>query len=288
MVVPFSTRSQTGSLDGGARRGRDIPASAAAFTLIEVILAIVIAVGMLVVVLYFYQQSAELRVQLIQESERVSAVRLLMNRITGELRGASTLSSSRIAFAGDATSVRFITTTVPLCRVWNAGPSGRVGTPETDLKMVSYSLGSSREGSNVVVTGLIRTEQPTVETRQPSPTSSTNRVAAELAETDEAKAEADPTLDETRSPEPVTDAIRHLLFRYWDGTSWKDSWSGVDLPQAVEVTFGAEPMPEKTEVEDYPFDLYRRVIYLPGYEATGGLSDVSLFMDDPPGTEELP
>src|SRR5437667_10280498 len=39
----------------------DLPSGRAAFTLIEVVLAIVIAVGLLLVVLFFYQQAADLR-----------------------------------------------------------------------------------------------------------------------------------------------------------------------------------------------------------------------------------
>jgi prepilin-type N-terminal cleavage/methylation domain-containing protein len=254
----------------GTRRG---------FTLIEVILAIVIAVGMLVVVLYFYQQTADLRTQLIQESERISSVRLLMDRITGELRAASALSSSRIAFAGDATSMRFITVCLPVRSAWNAGPSGRLVTPQTDLKLVSYHLGRSIERSNVVVAGLVRTEQPTVDVRPRAAPARTNEVAGER--------EAKPA-PATRGPEPVTDAIRYVRFRYWGGDDWKESWSAVELPKAVEISFGGEPLPDSTAPDDYAFDLYRRVIYLPGSEASGGLSTISVMTDEGLPGEETP
>lgn len=57
--------------------GRSRGQARAAFTLIEVILAIVISLGMLVVVLFFYQQTANFRAQLVEETERLTAVRLI-------------------------------------------------------------------------------------------------------------------------------------------------------------------------------------------------------------------
>lgn len=252
-----------------------------AFTLLEVILALVIATGLLVVVLYFYQQSANLRTQLIQESERIASVRLLMDRLTAELRAASPLSSSRIAFAGDATSMRFITVGLPVRSAWNTGPSGRLVTPQTDLKLVSYSLGRSIEGTNVVATGLVRTEQPTVEVRSRASSGRSNEVAAERRT---APAPAPARL------EPVTDAIRYVRFRYWGGDDWKESWSEVELPKAVEVSLGGEPPPERTadEAEDFPPDLYRRVVFLPGSEASAVLSTISILTDESLPGEEMP
>jgi len=249
------------------------------FTLLEVVLAIVIAVGLLVVVLHFYQQAADLRTQLIQESERIASVRLLMDHLTGELRAASALSSSRIAFAGDATSVRFITAGLPARSAWNVGPAGRFVTPQTDLKLVSYTLGRSVERSNLVVSGLVRTEQPTVDVRPRAASVRTNEVAGEP--------EATPA-PAPRGPEPVTDAIRFVRFRYWSGEDWKESWSAVELPKAVEVSFGGEPLPDNTAPDDYAFDLYRRVIYLPGSEASGGLSTISAMTDESLPGEETP
>ena len=74
----------------------------AGFTLIEVILAIVIALAILVVVLHFYQQATNLREQVIAETEKVGAARLLMDRITGELRSALPEWSLAPAFIGTA------------------------------------------------------------------------------------------------------------------------------------------------------------------------------------------
>ena len=52
---------------------------ARAFTLVEVILAISIAIGILVVALYFYSQATNLRAQLLEEADRISSIRLVMD-----------------------------------------------------------------------------------------------------------------------------------------------------------------------------------------------------------------
>src|SRR5439155_8813829 len=58
------------------------------FTLVEVILAIGIAIGILMVALYLHSQATNLRAQLLRESERIAAMRLVMERLTSELRNA--------------------------------------------------------------------------------------------------------------------------------------------------------------------------------------------------------
>ncbi len=251
----------------------------------------VIAVGILTVVLYFYQQSASLRAQLIEESERISAVRLLMDRLTAELRGADARTAARTGFSGGPMSLRFPTATLPM-RILSETGAGQGGKPpDIGVKVVSYSLSQALEGTNLTVTGLVRTEQSTVETRSAlasteSPAEpgadtnmATNRVATEKAER---------PAREPSSPSwtPVTDAIRFLRFRYSAGESWQTSWTGTELPRAVEVSFGLDPLPEDAEPDDYPFDVFRRVIYLPASEAGLGWEEISIFMDDAPVSEE--
>ena len=82
------------------------------FTLIEVILALSIAIGILVVALYFYSQTANLRGQLLDESDRLADLRLVMDRLTGELRSA--LEIPRQRFSGEGTSLSFVTVAAPI------------------------------------------------------------------------------------------------------------------------------------------------------------------------------
>jgi hypothetical protein len=56
-----------------------------------------------------------------------------------------------------------------------------------------------------------------------------------------------------------------VRFRYWDGNSWLDGWDTPDLPVGVEVSLGLEPLPAEMTADEYPFELYRRVIYLPNH-----------------------
>ncbi|MBI5387636.1 MAG: hypothetical protein HZA90_23500 [Verrucomicrobia bacterium] len=226
-----------------------------AFTLLEVVLAVSIAIGLLLVVLYFYRQAADLRTELLKEAERVSATRLIMDRITADLRTARNDAAAGKTLSGSATSLRLLRTDPPSRAAWTGSRLGRAGFAETDLKWVDYSVGSATEGTNVVATGLTRTEQPYVELKPMSAARRQNQVTVEV--------------EETKPPaaEPLSDAIRYVRFRYFDGAKWTESWSGARLPLGVEVTL-AEAAPEETTTpEEKPGEFFRRVIYLPGSSA---------------------
>ena len=227
---------------------------ARAFTLVEVILAISIAIGILVVALYFYSQATNLRAQLLEESDRISSIRLVMDRLTSELRNA--FAQPQTGFHGDATSLQFVTTEPP-----SRASATRVGTPRTDLRLISYGLSKTLDGTNEVATGLTRTEQPLVE--KPASTSAFSSAT---------------TLDATNAParslEPMTDSIRLLRIWYWDGNGWLATWKSDQLPRGVEITLGAEPLPDDASILDYRGELYRRVIYLPTSREIDDTSDL--------------
>ena len=63
----------------------------------------------------------------------------------------------------------------------------------------------------------------------------------------------------------VLSQIQYLRFRYWDGSTWTEAWSAPELPLGVEVSLGREPLPPESTADEYPFELYRRVIYLPNH-----------------------
>jgi type II secretory pathway component PulJ len=237
---------------------------AGGFTLIEVLLAIGIAIGILIVALYFYSQATELRTRLLAESERVTAVRLVMDRVTADLRCAYGTFSSGSGISGDSSSLQIVKTELASRSAWAGGKLGRAANAETDLKLVSYTVSSALEGTNTVVTGLVRTESPLVQTRQQA---LNDRRANEA--TVEIQTEAVP------SPEPLTDAIRFVHFRYWAGSSWLESWSGSRLPQGVEVSLGAEALPEGFLPEDYPYEVFRRLVCLPSATSNPGTAPLS-------------
>jgi len=90
-MLPWERRSGRGQARAGWGRQRGL--GVRGFTLLEVVLAIFIVIGMLTVALYFYQQAARLRSEVLLRIDEVSTARLLMDRMTAELRQA---------FAGDA------------------------------------------------------------------------------------------------------------------------------------------------------------------------------------------
>src|SRR5688572_24203718 len=95
------------------RANRRLPGTHNAFTLVEVLLAVGIVAGLLVVVLFFYQQAAQLRTELLVDAERSSSARLLMERLTTELRTARAHTFYEVPLVGHATYLQFITVDLP-------------------------------------------------------------------------------------------------------------------------------------------------------------------------------
>jgi hypothetical protein len=119
-----------------------------------------------------------------------------------------------------------------------------------DLRRVAYWLGSSGDNSQ----GLLRQELFQVtseEAGQPLP---------ELS---------DPT---SKNIKIVGPEVKSLTFRYFDGTSWQESWDGTTLgadgitpigpPVAIEITIGLAPRSSSSEGEAQ-LKTYRHVVYIP-------------------------
>lgn len=241
--IPHSAFEQRLLTPTAAQAARDpssvIRHSHSAFTLLEVVLAVLIALAILVAALAFYQQATSLRGQLLVESERLAAVRQVMDRLSADLRVAPV--NDRTGFTGDSNSLRFVTTGLPI----------QLGVIESDLKRVSYRATFSGEGTNLSVSGLTRLEEPAVDF-----------IAAPLAPAP-VPATGDTNAPAAAATEPLTDAIRFLSFRFWDGTAWRESWSGVTPPPGVEIRLGFEPLPPDLTPDLYPGEVFRRVIFLP-------------------------
>jgi type II secretory pathway pseudopilin PulG len=223
-----------------------------AFTLIEVVLAIAITIGMLGVVLYFYQQASHLRLEMLEQAESISAARLVMDRLTTELRCASAHGTEEKGLIGSSDSISFTSRTGPQFVSWSGDESGAV-PPESDLVRIRYALAG----------GLQRWQEPLVAFLQPEPTGPLTITGEDLS--DEPSEEE---LDSNGADPLLTEHIRYLRFRYWNGAAWQEQWTSWSLPKGIEVSVGREPLPEDLEEEEeYPFELFRRVIYLPGSEA---------------------
>lgn len=221
-----------------------------AFTLIEVLLAVTILTGLLSIVLFFYQRAAELRTELLGQTERITAARLLMDRITGELRSAKRHSYYAVPMVGDESSIQFITTALPVMTSWTGERFGRVTRPESDLKLITYAVAGSTDTNSTNAAGLTRREEPLVDFR-------TVNAAVSVEST-----------NAVPPPSLLTDQLRLLRFRYWDGAKWQLFWAENRLPAAVEVTLGAENVAADSESEELGENVFRRVIFLPGSAAS--------------------
>lgn len=212
-------------------------------TLLEVVLAIALATGVIGGALGFYSHALDIRARLETEMRRIESQRSVMDMLTNELRRAMSIRFLNMGLEGDVQEMEFPCATLgDYRRIWEPlGSTEDPVSPEYDVPVVGYRLRivEDEETGEEVVVGLERTFQklPTVQ-------------AAEEEEEIESKL--------------LSELIRFVGFRYWRGGIWLGSWSGGDLPQAVEITVGSEPLPEGTEIEDYPYPVFRRVVYLPG------------------------
>jgi type II secretory pathway pseudopilin PulG len=231
---------------GRARRG--VPA----FTLVEMVLAIGIAVGMLIIAMLFYRQVADLRTQILSESERLATARLLMDRIAGDLRTAGSVTGGGQEFRGETGTLSFV-------RVASAVPAaGSDGTMD-DRVRITFASVLSDEGTNRTVRGVDRREESLGAARPPTGGSSSSS-SVELGMFS--------TLESTNAmarltEDPLTELVRFLHFRYWNGAQWLEEWTNAASPPGVEVVLGFDPLPEGASPAEYPFEQFRRVMAIP-------------------------
>ena len=236
---------------GNSRPEPQLLARTGGFTLLEVLLAMCIAVGILTVVLFFYQQCAALRSRLLLETSRISAVRLVMERLTEELNAARRNETWQQGLTGASDSLQFLKLEFPSASSWSNAMDTVSAAAGPRFELISYSLDSSTNGE--VGAGLTRSEGSLYAM---PPAASTNALD-------------EPITGATTAPQPamVIEQIQFLRLRYWDGTQWLDAWTTPDLPAGVEVTLGIDPLPPELTPDEYPYEFYRRVIYLPNHGA---------------------
>lgn len=244
---------------------------ASGFTLIEVLLAIAIATGLLLVAILFYRQTADLRSQILGQADRYAQIRLVLDRVSSDLRTARAHAGDPAAFSGNGTAIRFE-------RAAWTGPAAD-GTASfiagaSDLTQITISAIQSLDGTNLTVNGLDRIEEPLAlrkgrgtpsETGLPSVAIQSG--ASRLGSVSSASAiEKDSRTAHLRPAEPLSDAIRFVRFRYWDGVGWMDGWTNFSPPPGVEMTLSCEAPVEGTNAGEYSSEMFRRVVFLPGGE----------------------
>lgn len=210
------------------------------FTLLEVMLAMVLIVGLIAALLVFYWRVLGIRQTTIDYAKAVAARRAVMSRLTDELQAAINEPGLGQVLEGKADSLRFVTTGVPGPGVWlpDAQATGPQKTEASDVHIVDYYLASSEDNNgSTVVNGLDRSVQPLL-------------TATKIEQ------------GTTVSTRLVSSQIKFIQFAYYNGSAWQSTWQANNLPAGVEVTLGSEPLPADTAPADYPYPVARRVIAL--------------------------
>jgi prepilin-type N-terminal cleavage/methylation domain-containing protein len=222
-----------------------------AFTLIEVLLAISLVAALLAALFAFYRYATDLRRDIVEDAQLLSAARNTMDGLTNELRTAMAYPTLNIGLEGSNDRIGFLSTVLPGQGVWNEpDPTVEAAPPEQDLQVLTYQL---RVDSNTKeVLGLERLSQRNI--------SSLSQGGGQQVKL-------------------ISPRLRFLNFRFYDGTGWRDYWRMEDpfgeqttqstplLPVAVEITIGLDPIPEEMTLEDYlaenPTRTFQRIIFVP-------------------------
>jgi len=253
-------------------------AVAAAFTLIEVLLAVGVATALLLAALFFYRQATQLRADILASSTQLAALRLTLDQLAADLRTAVPVPGR--SFIGGPASIEFARFApppdAPAAALTNLVPN----PPRAPLESVVLSTLIQQDGTNLVVQGISRRTQP-VGGAAPAPaatpfTSAPIDPEPNLASspTDALAQGLDPVANRPGPTNaPVASApsaqgspllpVRFLLLRYWNGADWQDSWLAPVPPQGVEVTLGLEPLPQDMPPEYYPHERFTRVVFIP-------------------------
>ena len=215
----------------------------------EVLLALGIGSALLVFAILFYRQAAELRTQILQESDRLSTLRLVMDRIASDLRTAQGISGRGDAFSGGSNWISFVRMTLPNGQS-AAAQSGSI------LRRIAYAAPLRVDGTNSSIAGLTRVEDAPDAPRLvvSSPASTNTPALGESAAVDAVGAVGadgvSATAGSNASPQDLmTDLVRFLRFRYWDGAAWVEGWTNAMPPSGVEVVLSTDAAPVESSPE---------------------------------------
>jgi len=223
------------------------PANQRGFTLLEVVLAVTLTVSLMGAVMWFYHSAVDTRAAVVREADLAASSRMIMDRLTDELRGATANAFLGIGMEGQTDGLSFLSSRLPGPAVWAERNVTEEPPPaQSDMQLVGYRLSTWTDEDGLLhVAGLERTVQAI-----PS--------ASQVEDNQAVKALL------------LTASIKFLCLRYWDGANWLASWSGGDLPSAVEITMGPAPLPEGADPADYPYRTFRRTVFIPAGQAGKG------------------
>ena len=245
-----------------------------AFTLLEVLLALVIATGLLSTAMYFYQKSSRFRSDLILETERIASARLILNRMSTELRSTLHHPVRNIGFKGGSNWVEFLKTEIPSEASWamSTENSSSSAYPEAGYRLIRYELAMK----NVIDTGLDNTanremiENLNLDNNSdvaPGGDFPSLKQGDAIDRTERrlltAKASTNSLATVRIEPVRITDQLKYMQLRYLNNGNWAENWGGPNPPAGIEISLGIDPLSVTNLLEEYTNHVYRRIVRIP-------------------------
>ena len=245
-----------------------------AFTLLEVLLAVVIATGLLSTAMYFYQKSSRFRSDLILETERIASARLILNRMSSELRSTLHHPVRNIGFKGGSNWVEFLKTEIPSEASWamSTENSSSSAYPEAGYRLIRYELAMK----NVIDTGLDNTanremiENLNLDNNSdvaPGGDFPSFKQGDAIDRTERrlltAKASTNSLATVRIEPVRITDQLKYMQLRYLNNGNWAENWGGPNPPAGIEISLGIDPLSVTNLLEEYTNHVYRRIVRIP-------------------------
>ena len=227
-------------------------------TLLEVIISISLTIMLCGAVYSLHYYALIKREDRRAANDVVFAQRRILDLLANEVQSAMVYPMLSVGMTGQPDQISFMQHVVPPNSVFyepsaTEGPSIVSGVeadsayqPQHDVQLVGFRLNEYEdEDGELQIGGLERTCQRTL--------------AAQVAE-------------EGQNIEVsfLTKHVKFLNLTYFDGRQWIDTWNSGDLPLAVRIEIGAEPLDEEMTPEEYPHETAWRVVMIPAGGASPG------------------
>jgi len=240
-----------------------------AVTLLEMTLAISLLVMLSSITYVFYSSSISTREQGLQEARKLRLSRMVLDRITDEIRQTATMTQDYgVGIIGDAEGIMLTTRRMPrreLARKEFMTTDELI--PEYDIVQVQYKIARHPDivsedgweqplGLARVETRIPRPEKPLQEGEELDPLAEQEEMAEgqgfseefveDLFETQELESGDAGVGPSINWEELYSQDIHYIRFCYYDGYSWWDQWNVTGenpLPQIIQVTIGFNDHP---------------------------------------------
>ena len=142
--------------------------SSRAFTLIEVVLAVGLTMGIVLAALAFYQQIIDTRQAFgdrLQTAEVTAARRTVMDHMTDDLRSAIVYRFLQMGLTGGPDGMQFMVAGLPGQDIWATGePTDNPPEPQEDVRIIGWRLRIDEDANtgDEVIEGIERTVQKVI------------------------------------------------------------------------------------------------------------------------------